>query len=205
MVVSAARACGMTFAGGTQMSGKLGSIRPAILKQNQRCSSVASSRISRMHACTIHSTTSEAVFFNGERSNLFIDIEEYVSLKVVCNDNHELVVDWWAFKILIYEMIYGTTPFKGKNHKEPLEFIGKRIAFTYLIEELLTKDSTRKQNVCEEAVANSSHLSLLQSLKAEEEQAVIDPELVEIAFATLETPFYTWESLYHHLVAYMSS
>ncbi|KAE8673627.1 Serine/threonine-protein kinase UCNL [Hibiscus syriacus] len=57
-------------------------------------------------------------FSNGERSNSFVGTEEYVSPEVVSGDGHEFAVDWWALGILSYEMLYGTTPFKGKNRKE---------------------------------------------------------------------------------------
>lgn len=91
-------------------------------------------------------------FSNGERSNSFVGTEEYVSPEVVRGDGHEFAVDWWALGILTYEMLYGTTPFKGKNRKEtfrnvlmkPPEFIGKQTALTDLIKRLLEKDPTRR-------------------------------------------------------------
>ncbi|OIW08657.1 hypothetical protein TanjilG_03333 [Lupinus angustifolius] len=57
-------------------------------------------------------------FSNGERSNSFVGTEEYISPEVVRGDGHEFADDWWAMGILTYEMMYGTTPFKGKNRKE---------------------------------------------------------------------------------------
>ncbi|KAK7262544.1 hypothetical protein RJT34_30118 [Clitoria ternatea] len=91
-------------------------------------------------------------FSNGERSNSFVGTEEYVSPEVVRGDGHEFAVDWWALGILTYEMLYGTTPFKGKNRKETFrnvltkspEFVGKRSAVTDLIERLLEKDPTKR-------------------------------------------------------------
>lgn len=91
-------------------------------------------------------------FTNGERSNSFVGTEEYVSPEIVRGDGHEFAVDWWALGILTYEMLYGTTPFKGKNRKEtfrnvlvkPPELIGKRSNLTDLIERLLVKDPTRR-------------------------------------------------------------
>nr|KYP71141.1 Serine/threonine-protein kinase OXI1 [Cajanus cajan] len=91
-------------------------------------------------------------FSDGERSNSFVGTEEYVSPEVVRGDGHEFAVDWWALGILIYEMLYGTTPFKGKNRKETFrnvltkspEFVGKRTPLTDLIERLLMKDPTRR-------------------------------------------------------------
>ncbi|CAK7339309.1 unnamed protein product [Dovyalis caffra] len=91
-------------------------------------------------------------FNNGERSNSFVGTEEYVSPEVVRGDGHEFAVDWWALGILSYEMLYGTTPFKGKNRKETFrnvlmkkpELIGKRNELTDLIERLLEKDPTQR-------------------------------------------------------------
>ncbi|XP_031270725.1 serine/threonine-protein kinase UCNL-like [Pistacia vera] len=91
-------------------------------------------------------------FDNGERSNSFVGTEEYVSPEVVRGDGHEFAVDWWALGILTYEMLYGTTPFKGKNRKETFrnvlmkapEFVGKRTDLMDLIEGLLEKDPMKR-------------------------------------------------------------
>ncbi|XP_044478558.1 serine/threonine-protein kinase UCNL-like [Mangifera indica] len=91
-------------------------------------------------------------FDNGERSNSFVGTEEYVSPEVVRGDGHEFAVDWWALGILTYEMLYGTTPFKGKNRKETFrnvlmkspEFLGKRTDLMDLIERLLEKDPMKR-------------------------------------------------------------
>lgn len=91
-------------------------------------------------------------FDNGERSNSFVGTEEYVSPEVVRGDGHEFAVDWWALGILTYEMLYGTTPFRGKNRKETFrnvlmktpEFVGQRTDLTDLIQRLLEKDPVKR-------------------------------------------------------------
>ncbi|KAL0371142.1 UNVERIFIED_CONTAM: Serine/threonine-protein kinase UCNL [Sesamum angustifolium] len=91
-------------------------------------------------------------FSTNERSNSFVGTEEYVAPEVIRGDGHEFAVDWWALGVLCYEMLYGSTPFKGKNRKETFrkillaepEFIGKPNALTDLIGKLLDKDPTRR-------------------------------------------------------------
>lgn len=62
-------------------------------------------------------------------------------------------------------MLYGTTPFKGKNRKEtfqsvltkPPEFVGKRSSLTDLIERLLEKDPTKRLGYARGAAEIKEH------------------------------------------------
>ncbi|WOG82925.1 hypothetical protein DCAR_0102096 [Daucus carota subsp. sativus] len=93
-----------------------------------------------------------SVTSNGERANSFVGTEEYISPEVVRGEGHEFAVDWWALGILAFEMLHGTTPFRGKNKKDtfrrivmmPPEFIGRPSTLTDLIGKLLEKDPTRR-------------------------------------------------------------
>jgi len=49
------------------------------------------------------------------RTNSFVGTEEYIAPEVIKGCGHTSAVDWWTLGILIYEMLYTTTPFKGKN------------------------------------------------------------------------------------------
>jgi protein-serine/threonine kinase len=49
------------------------------------------------------------------RTNSFVGTEEYIAPEVIRGNGHTSAVDWWTLGILIYEMLFGTTPFKGKN------------------------------------------------------------------------------------------
>jgi serine/threonine protein kinase len=51
------------------------------------------------------------------RTNSFVGTEEYIAPEVIKGDGHTSAVDWWTLGILVYEMIFATTPFKGK-HRE---------------------------------------------------------------------------------------
>ncbi|KAI7874613.1 kinase-like domain-containing protein [Mucor mucedo] len=59
------------------------------------------------------------------RTNSFVGTEEYIAPEVIRGWGHTSGVDWWTLGILIYEMLYGTTPFKGQNRNETFSNIIK--------------------------------------------------------------------------------
>ncbi|KAI9493780.1 kinase-like domain-containing protein [Zychaea mexicana] len=52
------------------------------------------------------------------RTNSFVGTEEYIAPEVIRGCGHTSAVDWWTLGILIFEMLYGTTPFKGATRNE---------------------------------------------------------------------------------------
>lgn len=87
------------------------------------------------------------------QSNSFVGTEEYIAPEIITGAGHSSAIDWWALGILLYEMLYGRTPFRGKNrqksfanilHKD-LTFpssIPVSLAARQLINALLCKDPT---------------------------------------------------------------
>ncbi|KAH9179955.1 Pkinase-domain-containing protein [Lactarius sanguifluus] len=67
------------------------------------------------------------------RTNSFVGTEEYIAPEVIRNSGHTSAVDWWTLGILIYEMIYATTPFKGRERTDTFNnIIGLPVHFREL-------------------------------------------------------------------------
>ncbi|GMM37825.1 putative serine/threonine protein kinase [Saccharomycopsis crataegensis] len=62
---------------------------------------------------------------NGFRTNSFVGTEEYIAPEVIRGHGHTAAVDWWTLGILLYEMLFGTTPFKGSNRNKTFTHILK--------------------------------------------------------------------------------
>eukprot|EP00798_Chlamydomonas_sp_ICE-L_P013927 gene13927-19857_t len=52
------------------------------------------------------------------RANSFVGTEEYLAPEIIETEGHSAPVDWWSFGILIYELAFGCTPFRGEQRDD---------------------------------------------------------------------------------------
>uniref|UniRef100_A0A0A9GDU7 non-specific serine/threonine protein kinase n=1 Tax=Arundo donax TaxID=35708 RepID=A0A0A9GDU7_ARUDO len=60
------------------------------------------------------------------RSSSFVGTHEYVAPEVASGGGHGAAVDWWAYGVFLYELLYGRTPFVGDTNEATLRNIVRR-------------------------------------------------------------------------------
>lgn len=73
-------------------------------------------------------------------TNSLVGTLPYLAPEIIEDNGYSSTVDWWTLGVLMYELLYGTTPFKGKTPKELYENITKeKVKFSKKVE--VSKDA----------------------------------------------------------------
>jgi serine/threonine protein kinase len=66
----------------------------------------------------------------GARSMSFVGTHEYLAPEIIRGEGHGSAVDWWTFGVFLYELLHGTTPFKGSGNRATLfNVVGQPLRF----------------------------------------------------------------------------
>jgi len=62
-----------------------------------------------------------------------VGTHEYLAPELVSGSGHGNGVDWWAFGVFLYELVYGRTPFKGHTKEVTLKnILSKQVTYPQL-------------------------------------------------------------------------
>ena len=89
------------------------------------------------------------------RANSFVGTEEYLAPEIINAAGHGPEVDWWSYGILVHELVYGCTPFRGSHRDATFaNILRKPLAFPEtpsvsedckdLIQALLVRDPSKR-------------------------------------------------------------
>ncbi|GLJ30428.1 hypothetical protein SUGI_0602250 [Cryptomeria japonica] len=128
---------------------------------------------------------------SSQRSHSLVGTKEYMAPEILWNTGHAFPVDWWSLGIVLYEMVYGRTPFCGANRKETFYnilckdpfFTGPFSTLQDLIEKLLVKEPSRRLGTARGAEEVKTH-HFFHGLRWEELEFVSRPPLIPSNFSS---------------------
>ncbi|KAL1218881.1 Serine/threonine-protein kinase WAG1 [Cardamine amara subsp. amara] len=139
-----------------------------------------------------------------------VGTHEYLAPELVTGNGHGSGVDWWAFGIFLYELLYGTTPFKGVTKEQTLRNIASNddVAFPLereeeegmveakdLIEKLLVKDPRKRlgcargaQDIKRHPFFNGIKWPLIRNYKPPEIRGLVKKTKAHVCHVTAVSP-----------------
>ena len=101
---------------------------------------------------------SSVIIRGTDKENSFAGSPEYASPEMITYSGHNFMTDWWSLGILIYELLYGNTPFFNMDKSRMFDLINNgSISFPKFIQ-IEGEDKPRNYKVSDEAKNLISHL-----------------------------------------------